>query len=134
MYTSVNRRSASAYQRVGVETAMNQASPHQVVVMLFDRFLQVVGLARSAMQQGNLAAKGEYIIKAVRIIDEGLKPSLNLQQGGDLAANLNGVYGYCVLLLTQANLKNDEVALADVARIIQPIAQGWKEIGDQVAA
>ena len=133
MFTSVSHRSASAYQRVQVETAVSQASPHQLVVMLFDAYLQAVSMARMALKQGNTAMKGEQIGKAVRIIDEGLKPALNMEEGGDLAMNLNGLYGYCVMLLTQTNLNNDDKALADASRIMQPVAQGWKEMGAQVA-
>ena len=133
MFTSVSQRSASAYQRVHVETAVSQANPHQLVSLLFDAYLQAVSKARAALRQGNIAMKGEQIGKAVRIIDEGLKPALNMEKGGDLAMNLNGLYGYCVVLLTQANLKNDDGALADAARIMEPVAQGWKEMGAQVA-
>ena len=134
MFTSVQQRSAAAYQRVSAETAVSQADPHKLVELLLDRLLQEVNTARGAMQQGKIAAKGEHISKAVRILDEGLKPALNLKQGGDIAANLNGLYGYCVLRLSQANLHNDQAALNDVVRVIEPIAQGWKQIGEQVGA
>lgn len=134
MFTSVSSRSASAYQRVSVETAVSQATPHQLVTMLLDGLLQNVGAARVAMKRGDVAAKGEKINKAVRIIDEALKPALNLAQGGELAANLNGLYGYCVLRLTEANLRNEDAALADVIRVIEPLADGWKQIGGQLAA
>ncbi|MDD5029636.1 MAG: flagellar export chaperone FliS [Rhodoferax sp.] len=131
MFTSVHQRSAAAYQRVDIETAVSQADPHKLVELLFDRLLQVVGSARVAMKQGQIAAKGENISKAVRILDEGLKPALNLENGGDIAANLNGLYSYCVLRLSQANLRNDDAALAEVVRVIEPIAQGWKQMGEQ---
>ena len=133
MFTSVSSRSASAYQRVSVETAVSQASPHQLVTMLLEALLKHVGAARGALKRGDIAAKGEQIYKAVRIIDEGLKPALNLAQGGDLAANLNGLYGYCSLRLTEANLRNDDAALGDVIRVIEPVADGWKQISEQVA-
>ena len=58
---------------------------------------------------------------------------MNLAEGGDIAANLNGLYGYCSMRLTHANLHNDDAALADVIRVIEPIADGWKQIGGQVA-
>lgn len=132
MFTSVSQRSASAYQRVHVQTRVSEASPHQLVDLLFEALLQAVGKARLAMQKGKVAAKGEQIGKAVRILDEGLKPALNVEKGGELALNLKGLYGYCVLRLTQANLHNDAQALDDVLRVIQPLAQGWKEIGSQV--
>lgn len=134
MFTSVSSRSASAYKRVSVETGVSQANPHQLVGMLFEALLQHVGSARAALSRGDIAAKGEQITKAVRILDEGLKPALNLAQGGELATNLNGLYGYSVLRLTQANLRNDDSALAEVIRVIEPLAQGWKQIGPQVAA
>jgi flagellar protein FliS len=134
MFTPVSSRAASAYQRVNVETAVSQASPHQLVNMLFEGLLQNIGAARVALKRGDIALKGEKITKAVRIIDEALKPALNLADGGDIAANLNGLYGYCALRLTEANLRNDDVALADVIRVIEPLADGWKQIGGQVAA
>lgn len=134
MFTSVSSRSASAYQRVSVETSVNQASPHELVNMLLQGLLQNVGSARVALKQGDIATKGKKINMAVRIIDEGLKPALNLAQGGDIAANLNGLYGYCSLRLTEANLRNDDAALADVIRVIEPLADGWKQIGNQVSA
>ncbi len=133
MFTSVSSRSASAYQRVNIETGVSTASPHQLVKMLFDGLLETLGLARAAMRQGEVASKGRLIGKAVRIIDEGLKPALNLADGGDIAANLYGLYGYCSQRLTEANLRNDEAALADVLRVIEPIADGWKQMGEQLA-
>jgi flagellar protein FliS len=134
MFTSVSSRSASAYQRVSVETAVSQASPHELVNLLLDGLLKSVGSARVALQRGDMATKGTQISKAVRILDEGLKPALNLAQGGDIAANLNGLYGYCSLRLTEANLRNEDAALADVIRVIEPVADGWRQIGGQVAA
>ena len=134
MFTSVSSRAASAYQRVNIETSVSSASPHQLVKILFDALLESVYLARAAMRQGDISTKGRLIGKAVRILDEGLKPALNLEQGGDLAANLHGLYGFCSMRLIEANLRNDEVALADVLRVIEPLADGWKLMGEQLAS
>jgi flagellar secretion chaperone FliS len=129
MFTSVSSRSAAAYKRVSVLTDIDAASPHQLVKMLFDGLQQAIGKARVAMEKGDIAVKGEQLSLAVRIIIEGLKPALNLAQGGEIAANLNGLYGYCAGRLMHANIHNDAQALNDVQRVIDPIAQGWKEIG-----
>ena len=134
MFTSVSSRAASAYQRVGVETAVSEASPHQLVNLLLEGLLRNIGSARAALKRGDIAVKGEKINKAVRIIDEALKPALDLAKGGDIAANLNGLYGYCSLRLTEANLRNDDDALADVIRVVEPLADGWKQIGGQASA
>ena len=128
MFTSVNSRAASAYRRVAAETAVQGADPHQLVGLLFDALLQSIANARGAMARGDIPAKGAALGKAVRIIEEGLKAGLNLQQGGELAANLHQLYGYSVLRLTQANLRNDIAALEEVVRLIEPVAESWKLI------
>lgn len=130
MFTSTGFRAASAYQRVSLETS----DPYQIVNMLFNGLLTSVGDARTALSRGDVATKCAQLTRAVRLIEEGLKPGLDLQHGGDLAANLDDLYGYCVVRLTQANLRNDDAAMADVVRVIEPLAQGWKEMGGKVAA
>ncbi|OGB19698.1 MAG: flagellar export chaperone FliS [Burkholderiales bacterium RIFCSPLOWO2_12_67_14] len=128
MFTPVNARAAAAYKRIAAETSVQTADPHQLVGLLFDALLQSIAAARGAMSRGDIAAKGAALGKAVRIIEEGLKAGLNLQQGGDLAANLQQLYGYSVLRLTQANLRNDAKALEEVTQLIEPLAQSWKQI------
>ena len=133
MFTQLGARSASAYRRVGVETSVGQANPHDLVAMLFDGLLLALGSARGAMLRGDFKTKGKQILIAVRILDEGLKCGLNLQQGGELAANLDRLYNYCVVRLTQANARNDDAALAEVIGLVEPVANGWKEIGAATA-
>lgn len=130
MFTSTGFRAASAYKKVSLETS----DPYQLVTMLFDGLLQSIADARAALKRGDVVTKCAQVSRAVRLIDEGLKPALDLKQGGDLAANLNGLYGYCVLRLTHANLRNDDAVLAEVVRVIEPLAQGWKQMGGKVAA
>ena len=133
MFTQLGARSASAYRKVGVETSVGQADSHGLVVMLFDGLLLALAAARGAMQRGDTKVKGKQILIAVRILDEGLKGALNIQQGGELAANLENLYSYCVVRLTQANARNDDAALAEVIGLVEPVASGWKEIGAATA-
>ncbi len=131
MFTSVNTRAASAYKRVAVESSIEAADPHQLVHMLFDALLQAVARARGALERGDLAEKGEQIGRAVRIIEEGLKAGLNQDGGGDMARNLGALYAYSVRRLTEANLRNDGAALAEVVGLIEPVAQAWQDIRSQ---
>ncbi|MDP2367614.1 flagellar export chaperone FliS [Rhodoferax sp.] len=129
MFTSVQTRSAGAYRKVSVETSVDQADPHHLVDLLFDGLLHSVGAARAALARGDVKVKCQSIVTAVRILEEGLKGGLNTQDGGELAANLQDLYGYCVIRLTQANARNDDLALEEVVRLISPLAEGWKQIG-----
>jgi flagellar protein FliS len=128
MFTSVSSRSASAYKRVGIETSVDNADPHKLVVLLFDALTQTLGSARLAMQSGDIPAKCKHISHAVRIFEEGLIAPLNLQEGGELAANLHDLYSYCVQRLTIANIRNDISIIEEVQRVIEPVSSGWKQI------
>jgi flagellar protein FliS len=128
MFTSVNTRAASTYNRVSVDTGVQTADPHQLVSLLFDALIQSLNLARGAMERHDVPSKGSAIGKAIRIIEEGLKAGLNLQEGGELAGNLKGLYDYSVQRLTLANLRNDVAPIHEVLSLIEPLADSWKQI------
>jgi len=134
MFTSVNARAAAAYRRIAAVTSVDAASPHDLVGLLFDALLRNINTAQGALERQDIAAKGEAISKAVRILEEGLKAGLNLAEGGEIAANLNGLYSYSVVRLTHANLHNDVAALDEVRQLMEPIAQSWKSIKSAEAA
>lgn len=128
MFTSVSTRASSAYKRVAAETGVQGADAHQLVGLLFDALMQSLNQARGAIERGEVETKGKALSKAVRILDEGLKAGLNLREGGELAGNLHQLYGYGIERLTQANLRNDGAAVAEVVGLIEPLAQSWQQI------
>ena len=128
MFTPVSARASSAYKRVAAQTSVEGASPHQVICLLFEALLQSLHAARGALARGDIDGKGQAIGKAVRILEEGLKAALDLESGGELAANLRGVYNYSILRLTTANLKNDITLIEEVTQLIVPVFDAWKSI------
>lgn len=134
MFSQMGPRSANAYKKIGVETSVSHASAHDLVDMLFDGLLMAVRSARVALAAGDVKNKCANIVSAVRILEEGLKGALNTEQGGQLAANLQELYGYCVVRMTQANARNDMAALDEVLRLIEPVASGWKQMGQTAEA
>ena len=129
--TAFARSSTGAYRQVGLETAVGAADPHRLVGMLYDGCLESIAQARGALRAGDLAAKGRAIGRAVRIVEEGLKAGLDLHAGGALAADLNALYAYVGLRLTQANLRNDDALLAECQRLVEPLREGWAGIAAQ---
>ncbi|QXN61221.1 flagellar export chaperone FliS [Serratia sp. JSRIV002] len=124
-----NRSGTQAYAQVSVESGVMGASPHQLIVMLFDGALSALLRARILMDQGNIAGKGLAISKAINIIDNGLKNGLNHEQGGEIADNLAALYDYMKRRLMQANLHNDVAALDEVSGLLENIADAWRQIG-----
>ncbi|WP_278537962.1 flagellar export chaperone FliS [Delftia acidovorans] len=133
MNSMFNRRGASAYNQVGVQSVVNGASPHMLIQLLFNALDASLNAAKGAMQRGSIEEKGIQIGKAVRILEEGLKAAVDVDQGGELAQNLITVYDYSITQLTFANLRNDVQLLQSVQDVLAPIAQGWSDISDAPA-
>ena len=89
MYTN-SRSAANAYANVGLETGVAAASPHQLIVMLYEGAELAVRMAIRHMNEGDLARKSAAITKASSIILDGLRAALDPQQGGDIALQLLG--------------------------------------------
>lgn len=132
-----NQPSASSkiglYQSVGIETGVDAASPHQLVTMLYDGLLESMALARGALRTQQVDVKCRALTRAVRIIDEGLRCALNTEAGGELATNLSDLYFYVSIRLTRANLRNDDAAIEECIKLIEPLRQAWVDIGAQQA-
>ncbi|MEP6875172.1 MAG: flagellar export chaperone FliS [Burkholderiales bacterium] len=132
--SNLSQRQAGAYRQVHAATGVDNASPHGLIGMLFDGLAGALAEARGAMRSGNIPAKVNAIGRALRIVDEGLSAALNEQDGGTLASDLGALYSYITVRLTQANLNNDEAALEECVRLIEPLRSAWAGIADQVGA
>lgn len=122
------RSGISAYQKVGVNAAVEVADPHTLILLLFSGAQAAIGNSRAAMQMGQIAEKGAAISKAIDIISNGLKVSLDHQQGGEIAARLDALYDYMVIRLLHANLKNDQKTLEEVSGLLEEIHSAWRDI------
>lgn len=122
---------SSLYRQVGVQTGVGSASPHQLVLMLFDGLIESIVRARGALQDGDVETKGIAITKAARILDEGLKPALN-PIAGEIATNLGNLYTYLSARLLQAHARNSIEMLDECRRLIEPVRDAWFTIGASV--
>jgi len=120
----------NAYAKVGMETGVLAASPHKLIVMLFDGALTAIGAALTSMRSGNIGDKGKSISKAIMIIDSGLRASLDKKAGGEIAESLDALYEYMSARLLQANLKNEPDILEEVQRLLTELRDAWNAIAD----
>lgn len=124
---------AAAYRKVGLETQLDSASPHKLVVMLFDGALVAVGNAQRYMENKEIAEKGKSISKAIDIIANGLQASLDIESGGEIALQLEALYEYMGQRLLHANLRNDLAALKEVSALLMELKSAWEKIADDPA-
>jgi flagellar secretion chaperone FliS len=128
MFTSVSTRSAAAYKRASIEASVDMADPHQLVNLLFEALQRAIASAKFFMLAGDVPGKCKQIGNAISILEEGLRAPLDIEKGGDIAANLNSLYEYCGNRLVLANLRSDVNILDEVASLIEPVASSWKQI------
>jgi flagellar protein FliS len=119
---------AGAYRQVGVVTGVSAATPHQLVLMLFDGFDEALAQALGSLRDGAIEAKCRAISRAARIVDEGLRANLDLNAGGALAADLGELYAYISLRLVRANLENDSTGIEECRRLLLPLREAWASI------
>ncbi|CAB3946876.1 Flagellar secretion chaperone FliS [Achromobacter insolitus] len=125
--------SVRSYAEIGLETQILGASPERLISLLYMGARAAIGQARIHLQEGRPTERGAAISKAIKIVDEGLKTGLNMEAGGEIAANLARLYDYIVRTLLMANLKADPEALETADRLLADLAEAWQTSIDRPA-
>lgn len=123
----------SAYQAVQIDAAVLGATPYELISKLLSGAIDSVMDAKKDMQSGDIAGKSGHIEMAIAIISDGLRGSLDMAKGGELAQRLDGLYDYMLERLLKAHAENDVTVLDEVASLLQEIKSGWDGIKDQVS-
>lgn len=123
------QRALSAYKTIDVETGVESADPHRLVLMLFDGAMIAISDARRHLSEGRTAERGASISKSIAIIENGLKASLDREAGGDLADRLASIYDYMRMQLLKANLGGSDAPLGEVHRLLGDLREAWAEVG-----
>ncbi|MBF8999484.1 MULTISPECIES: flagellar export chaperone FliS [Vibrio] len=121
------RGSLQAYKKVSVDSQLSAASPHKVVQMLMAGAIERLIQGKAAMQQGNIPVKGERLGKALDIIIS-LRGCLSMDDGGDIAKNLDQLYEFMIGQITTANQQNIAEPIDDVIDIVREIKSAWDQI------
>ncbi|MCK0509085.1 flagellar export chaperone FliS [Aromatoleum anaerobium] len=124
---------ASAYAQVGIETGVATADPHKLILMLFDGAILSIAAAAAAMDGKDIPAKGQAVSKAIEIITNGLKASLDRDLGGELVDRLAALYDYMAERLLYANLHNNRAALDEVSGLLHSLREAWEAIVPETA-
>ena len=127
MFTTAGR-AINAYVKTGIETAIPEADPHRLILMLFEGALASIAQARLKLSTGDIPGRGKAISKAISIIQDGLRTSLDTQKGGELAQRLSSLYEYVTMRLLEANAYARHDALDEAAHLISELHSGWTAI------
>jgi flagellar protein FliS len=82
------------------------------------------------MKRGNVAEKGVYLSKATAIATE-LMNSLDKEQGGEIAEQLEALYRFVIDSFVQANLKKDPNPVDGALRVLRELKEGWVALSEK---
>jgi flagellar protein FliS len=107
-----------------LESRVLAADPVELIHILYEQALAQVRSARAALAAGDIIARSHAISKALAAVGE-LEASLNHDAGGSISQNLARLYRYIRKRLTDANVKREQAALAEVETLIRTLDEGW---------
>ncbi|MDU4695599.1 MAG: flagellar export chaperone FliS [Paenibacillus sp.] len=125
---SQNISAYQSYQKNKYETA----SPHRLILMLYNGAVQYAMRAQKAIENGNVQDSNQCIQKSQAILYE-LISSLNEKEGGELARNLKNLYLYMIDRLVQANIKKNPVYIEEIVEHLNELKSAWEQIGKEVS-
>lgn len=105
------------------------SNSHELIVMLFDGALAHLEQAGQWVRRGDVQRKAIALDKALAIIG-GLQASLDCDNGGELADNLDALYDYMQRRLSRAIAEDDFKGVEEVADLVSTLKQGWDAIGE----
>lgn len=127
MNAMVRQRFLQQYAQTNVETAVENATPHRLIQMLFEGALDRIAQAKGAIARKDYESKAKLLNRVMDIIGS-LRGSLDLEKGGEVADNLAALYEFMVRRLLQASARNDVEILDEVAELLREVKSGWDEM------
>jgi flagellar protein FliS len=115
------------YTEAYKHTAVTTSEPAKLIVMLYDGAIKFLTLAVDRLDKRDAFGANQNLIKGKSIIAE-LMASLNLEKGGDIAANLQRLYAYMFNQLVDANVSKEGTRVQHVIDLLKELRTGWQSI------
>ena len=124
---NAGQKAFQAYKETGTSTAVMDATPHQLTALLFKAVLDKLAIAEGAISRGDVPARCDAISKATNIVIE-LKSTLDLENGGNVASELDRLYEFSINELLDANSQKSIEKIRSVRAVISQINEAWIQI------
>ena len=106
------------------------ASPAMLVFMLFDKAISSLNAAVRAIAANDVQERWRANNRAMEVIFH-LQMTLNMELGGEVAENLDRLYGFMLNRLPRVDMKNDPKPAEEVIELLEPLRESWRELANQ---
>jgi flagellar protein FliS len=120
------KRNFGAYQRSEILTA----DPMKLVILCYNTAISNLKIAKERISEKQYEAKAIALNKTMDIISE-LMSSLNFNQGGEVARNLNALYAYMLQRIPYGDASQDISVFDEIISILEQLRDAWKAIEAQ---
>jgi len=127
---SVNLSALRQYKNVDLKATVATASPHKLVQMLFEGALDALAQSKGAIERQDIELRTQRLNKASSIV-MGLRDSLDLEKGGEIAENLDALYDYIIRGIMQANRESSAEKVQEMMDLILEVKMGWDQMPEE---
>jgi flagellar protein FliS len=117
------KRALFSYSSV-TKSKAETADPHELVKLLFTGLTDKIATARNSLERQDRMERANAVTGAQKILF-GLRQTLDFNQGGELARNLDALYDYCTRRLTEGHAREDDAIFAEVHELMVQIRDAW---------
>jgi flagellar protein FliS len=121
---------------INIQTGNVTAHPAmgtRLVILMYDGAIGALNKALAAIEEGDLEGRCKAVNMALDILTQ-LCMSLDHDQGGQVAGNLDKLYRFMIARLARTNLLNDPEPAREVLQLLDPLYQAWRTLDQQIAA
>jgi len=112
-------------------TAIQTASPLQLVIMMYDGALRFILAAKQALQAKDRYEQNQNLLRAQKVVGE-LICCLDMHKGGEIASNLLSIYTYVYDELVRSNIEDDIEGLERCSQILSELRSGWVQMESEL--
>lgn len=122
----MNSRALSAYKELSAHTSITEASPVELIVLMYKSVIDHLRLTQQEIERGNESA--DHVSKCLDLIQKGLMAALDYEKGGEIAKNLGSLYDWAIREILTSRLKNNPETLTAVIEVFKNLESAWVEI------
>lgn len=116
-------RTLGQYQKTSIETS----NKLDLVIMCYDKAIECFTRAREYYSQKEYEKKGRAVQKGLDIIGQ-LQCSLDMENGGEIAANLDRLYSYIAHRVIQGDIRSDVSVFEEAVSLLTELKEAWEGI------
>ena len=105
--------------------SLNQTTPEELVLLLYDGAIQALNRAVDEIEQGDLPGKRQSINRAIAIVQH-LQSTLDVRHGSEIARGLDSLYNHVLSRILKGSTQLQVEPLREAAGLLTNLFASWE--------